>query len=144
MLYKVLRFLGAIIAAVLFSFLVDIFHNSFLEGAVHFFANLSWSNWFGFGLFRVFLLPIVWSILWLIGWGVTWLVRGSKVIATLPLILFIMSIISDFKILFINPIEPIVDDIGLGFWYYLGAVLTLLDILICYAICSLAMLSSNE
>lgn len=143
MIHKVLRFFGAIVAALLFSYLVDFFHIVFFGGAAHFFANLSWSNWFSFDLFRGFLLPIVWAILLLIGMGLVWLVRGSKVIAALPIVFFIMGIISDFKILFLNPIELIVNDIGLGFWYYFGAVVTFLEMLICYGICAFSMFVYN-
>ncbi len=144
MIYKVLRFLGAIIAALLFSYLVNFFHIAFFGGAAHFFANLSWSNWFSFDLLRGFLLPIVWTILWLIGMGLAWLVRGSKVFAALPLIWFLSGIITDFRILFLNPIELIVNDIGLGFWYYLGAVITFIEILVCYGICAISMFAPDN
>ena len=142
--YKVLRFLGAVVASLLFSYLVDFFHIAFFAGAAHFFANLSWSNWFSFDIFRGILLPIVWAVLWLIGMGLVWLTRGSKVIAALPLLLFVLAIITDFRTLFLNPIELIVDDIGHGFWYYLGAVVTFIEILVCYIACSISMLGSKE
>ena len=142
--YKLLRFFGSIIAALLFSYIVDAFHIAFFAGAAHFFANLSWSNWFGFGVLRGFLLPVVWAILWLVGMGLVWLARGSKIIAAFPLVLFALGIITDFKGLFLNPIELIVDDIGLGFWYYLGATITFTEIIICYVVCSVCMLTANE
>ena len=144
MVYKVLRFIGAIVAAILFRFLVDFVHIAFFGGAAHFFANLSWSNWFGFDLFRGFFLPIVWTILWLIGMGMMWLVRGSKVIAALPIILFVLGIISDYNKLFLNPIELIVDEIGLGFWYYFGAIITFIEILTCYVVCAVSMFATDE
>lgn len=140
MIYKILRFLGAILSAVLFSYLVDIFHLLFFGGVVHFFANLSWSNWISFDTLRGFLLPVVWTILWLIGMGLAWLVRGSKWIAALPIIYFLLRIVNDFIILFVEPIEPIVDEIGLGFWYYTGAIVTFIGILVFYIICTLQML----
>lgn len=144
MIYKVFRFFGAIIAAVIFSYLVDVFHVLFFGGVVHFFANLSWSNWLSFDIFRGFFLPIAWAILWLIGMGLAWLVRGSKVIAALPILYFILRIINAFFVLFIDPVEPIVEEIGLGFWYYTGAIITFVGILICYIICSAVMISSDK
>ena len=144
MIHKVLRFLGAMVAALLFSYLVDFFHIAFFGGIAHFFANLSWSSWFSFDVLRGFLLPIVWGILWLIGMGLAWLVRGSKVIATLPLIWFLLGIIADFRILFLDPIELIVNDLGLGFGYYFGAVITFIEILVCYGICSISMFALDN
>ena len=144
MMYKVLRFFGAIIAALVFSYLVDSFHVAFFAGAAHFFANLSWSSWFGFDILRGAILPFMWAVLWLIGMGLVWLVRGSKVIAALPLIWFLMAVITDFLALFLNPMELVADDIGLGFWYYLGAVVTFIVILVCYVICSICMLPFKE
>lgn len=144
MLNKVLRFIGAIVAALLFRVLVDFFHIAFFGGAAHFFANLSWSNWFSFDIFRGFLLPIVWILLMFIGMGLVWLVRGSKVIAAFPLLLFVLGIIADFNRLFLNPIELIVDDIGQGFWYYLGAIITFIEILICYILCAVSMFATDE
>ena len=135
---------GAIVVAILFRFLVDFIHIAFFGGAAHFFANLSWSNWFSFDIFRGFFLPIAWTILWLIGMGLMWLVRGSKVIAALPIILFVLGIISDYNKLFLNPIELIVDDIGLGFWYYFGAIITFIEILTCYVVCAVSMFASDE
>lgn len=130
MVKVILRFIGAIVAAMLFDYLVSFFHFAFFCGAAHFFANLSWSNWFSFDILRGFLLPIVWGVLCLIGTGLTWIVKGSKIIAALPIIILIRGIILDFDVLFLNPIDIAVDDIGLGFWYYFGAVLTFLPILI--------------
>lgn len=144
MIQKVLRFFGAVIAAFLFSHLVDFFHIVFFGGAAHFFSNLSWNNWLSLDLFRGALLPLVWAILWLIGMGLVWLVRGSKGIAALPLIWFFLGVISDFRILFLDPIELIIDDIGLGFWYYFGAVITLVEIIVCYGICAAAMLTRDD
>ena len=144
MFYKVLRFIGAIITALLFGYLVDFFHIAFFGGAAHFFANLSWSNWFSFDIFRGFLLPIVWTILWLIGMGLMWLVKGSKVIAALPLIIFLLGVIADFRILFLYPDEFIVNDIGQGFWYYFGAILTFIGIIICYGVCAISLFVTDE
>lgn len=144
MVSKVLRFLGAIIAAFLFDYLVNGFHLAFFVGAAHFFANLSWSNWLSFDIFRGFLLPIAWTILWLIGMGLVWLVKGSKIIAALPILMFIWGIIAEFKFLFLYPTDLIVDDIGQGFWYYLGATLTFLEMVACYVFCSVAMFIEQD
>ena len=144
MFYKVLRFIGAIIAALLFGRLVDAFHLAFFGGAAHFIANLSWSNWFGLGILRGFLLPVAWGVLWLIGMGLACLVRGSKVMAALPLVIFVLGVISDFIVLFLEPVESIVADIGQGFWYYSGAIGTFIWIVVCYGICAAFMLASDE
>lgn len=144
MFYKVLRFIGAIIVALLFARLVDAFHITFFGGAAHFIANLSWSNWLGFGVLRGFLLPIAWAILWFIGMGLAALVRGSKAMAALPLVIFVLAVIADFRILFLEPIDLIVADIGQGFWYYFGAILTFIGIVFFYGICAAFMLASDE
>lgn len=85
MIGNIFRFIGAIVASLIFSFLVDMFHLAFFGGVTHFFANLSWSNWFSFDVLRGFLLPVAWTVLWLISMGLTWLVKGSKVLAILPI-----------------------------------------------------------
>ncbi len=139
MVYKVLRFLGAVALAWIFSFLASVFHTLFFAGTAHFFANISWSNWLSFDIFRGFLLPIAWSILWLIGAGLVALVRGNKIIAALPIICFILQTIHLVDVLFIHPIEPIVDEIGQGFWYYFGAVVTFGEILASFGICTVCM-----
>ena len=144
MFYKVLRFIGAIIAALLFAYLVDAFHITFFGGAAHFIANLSWSNWLGFDILRGFLLPVVWGVLWLIGMGLACLVRGSKAMAALPLVIFALGVISDFIDLFLVPVKSIVADIGQGFWYYFGAILTFIGIVFFYGICAAFMLASDE
>ncbi|MBR2203378.1 MAG: hypothetical protein IJ914_04140 [Prevotella sp.] len=144
MFYKVLRFFGAIIAALLFAYLVDAFHLAFFGGAVHFLANLSWGSLLGFDILRGFLLPVVWGVLWLIGMGLACLVRGSKVMAALPLVIFVLAVIADFRILFLEPIDLIVSDIGQGFWYYFGAILTFIGIVFFYGICAAFMLASDE
>ena len=103
MFYKVLRFIGAIIVALLFGYLVVFFHIAFFGG-----------------------------------------VKGSKVIAALPLIFFVLGVIEDFRILFIDPVEFIIDDIGQGFWYYFGAILTFIDIVICYGVFAISLFVTEE
>lgn len=144
MMYIVLRFIGAIIAAVIFSFLAEAIHILFFGGAAHFFANFSWSNWLGFDTFRGFLLPIAWAVLWLVGMGLQWLVRGSKKIAAIPVLYFLLRIIYVFYLLFIETAEPVVNEIGAGFWYYVGAIVTYFFIIVCYVVCTAAMLTNNE
>lgn len=139
MVSKVLRFLGAIIAAILFDYLVYTFHFSFFAETAHFFANLSWSNWLSFDIFRGFLLPVEWTILGLIGVSLMWLVRGSKIIAALPTVIFIFNIIGNFYLLFLEPSELIVNDIGQGFWYYFGAILAFIAMSGCYIGCTVSM-----
>lgn len=144
MIYKILRFVGAIIAAVIFSYLNETVHLAFFAGAAHFFANLTWTNWFSFDTLRGFLLPLIWTFLSLIGMGLVWMVRGSKVISAIPIIWFVLSIVAVFRILFLEPVELITNDIGEGFWYYTGATVTFAAISICYVICAISMLVSNE
>lgn len=144
MFYKVLRFFGAIIVALLFARLVDAFHITFFGGAAHFIANLSWGSWLGFDILRGFLLPVAWAILWFIGMGLAALVRGSKAMAALPLVIFALGVISDFIDLFLVPVKSIVADIGQGFWYYSGAIGTFILIVVCYGICAAFMLASDE
>lgn len=144
MLVKVLRFIGAIVLSFAFSYLVDVSTISFFAGTAHFFANLSFSNWMGFDLLRGVLIPILFTIMIFAGMGVIWLVKGSKIIAIIPIIIFIVSICTEFLSLFIYPIELITQDIGAGFWYYTGAVITFLEMILCYTVCSLGMLESNE
>ena len=141
---KVLRFIGTIIATFVFCFLVQLFHVLFFAGAVHFFANITWSSWFSFDFFRGFLLPIGWAVIWLVGAGLVWLVKGNKMLAVLPLIWFVIQTIISFVGLFVNPVEPIIEEIGLGFWYYFGAVITFVEILICFGICVFSMFIYNE
>ena len=76
--------------------------------------------------------------------GIVWLVRGSKVIAVLPMLWFLVAIIDDFFSLFVNPAEQIVDDIGQGFWYYVGATLIFIAILTCYVMCAVSMFVSEK
>ena len=145
MIYKVLRFIGAIIAASIFSFGVNFTYFSFFDEVSHFFANLSWSNLLSFDIFRGFLLPVAWAILYLIGAGLVRMVRGSKIIAAIPIYIFItVGVISSFKLLFLESVEIIVDDIGLGFWYYFGAVITFLFIIVTYLLCSIFMLIKQD
>ena len=145
MIYKILRFIGAIITALIFNLGVNVIHIYFFGGTAHVLANLSWSNWFSFDTIRGFYLPIAWTILYLIGAGLVWMVRGSKIIAAIPIYIFITGgVISSFKQLFLEPVEMIVDDIGLGFWYYFGAVITFLFIIVTYLLCSIFMLMKQD
>ena len=140
MVYKVLRFLGAIIMALIFDYLLSVSHIAFFGGTAHFFSNLSWSNLLSFDIFRGFLLPIVWGVLSLIGIGLVWIVRGEKLIAAIPIYIFVTGAVTNFKLLFLEPVELIVNDIGLGGWYYFGAGLTFFIILALYISYSVLML----
>ena len=64
--------------------------------------------------------------------------------AALPLVIFVLAVIADFRILFLEPIDLIVADIGQGFWYYFGAILTFIGIVFFYGICAAFMLASDE
>lgn len=144
MLNNILRFLGAVACAFAFSFLVDASNLVIFGGTAHFIANLTWTNWLSFDLFRGFLLPVAWGVTWLLGMGLLWLVKGSIVHAVLPIIIFIRGIVNDFYVLFIQTAEPIVEDIGLGFWYYVGASLCFIVMFACYAICTISMFAYQE
>ena len=85
-----------------------------------------------------------WAVIWLVGAGLVWLVKGNKMLAVLPLIWFVIQTIISFVGLFVNPVEPIIEEIGLGFWYYFGAVITFVEILICFGICVFSMFIYNE
>ena len=37
----------------------------------------------------------------------------------------------------------IIDDIGLGFWYYFGAISTMITIFVCYIICTFKMITNE-
>jgi len=137
MIYKVLRFLGAIIVAYIFALLNDLMNLAFFRGACDFFNDITWKSWLSFDTLRGFILPIIWAILWLVGWGLWWLVKGVKWITILPIIYFIVRLIDDFYLLFINPSAII--DMEHGFWYYTGAVITFIEILVCYGICTVAL-----
>ena len=144
MVYKILKFLGAIAVAILFCYVVDMFHMLLFGGVVFFFADFSWRNWLSLDVLRALLLPIAWGIIGLIGMGLVWLTKESKTFAVLPITIFAFRIINDFIVLFIQPIEPIIAEIGLGFWYYVGATITFIMILACYLICSLVMLNRRD
>lgn len=141
---KLLRFIGAVIVALLFDYIVRLSHIAFFAGATHLLANLTWSNWLGFDILRASLVPVVWGILGLLGFGLSWLVRSSKIIAALPIVIFISGVIYSFANLFLYPIEMIVDDIGQGVWYYLGATVTFFFMLVCYVLGSIAMFGEYD
>ena len=140
----VLRFIGVIVSAVLFSYLVETFHYMFFRGIVHFFSNLSLGNWLFFDLFRGILLPVLLVLSSLIAMGITWMVKGSKVLKVIPICYFILRMINDFIYLFIDQLSSIVDEIGSGFWYYTGAVVAFLGILICYGLCIASIIVSED
>lgn len=144
MINKIVRFIGAIVLAWLFGCIVDIYHLFCFEAMAHYFSNLSLSNLFRWELLSAVLLPIVWAIIWLIGLGIVSLAKQSKLMKTIVLIVFVYSIIADFRIVFIIPIEPIVYDIGHGFWYFFGAILSFIGMLICYGICSVSLFVHEE
>ncbi len=130
----VLRFIGAILAAAVFAAIVDMFHFLFFAGAAHFFANISWHNWFSLDTLRGFLLPLAWTIMWLVAMGAKWLVKGNIWLAVIPILLCIFGLIHGFDILFLHPYDGIISDIGHGFWYYFGAILTYIEMIVFYVI----------
>ena len=141
MIKFILKFVCAVGIAVLFNQLMSAFFLTVFAELAHFFGNLSWGSWFSLAVFRVFLIPVGLIVLHLVGILLVWLVRGSIVKAVLPVMIFIWGMIVNFKLLFLFPIEHIIDDIGHGFWYYLGAALTYLSMLVVYIYHSWVMLA---
>ena len=71
------------------------------------------------------------------------LVNGKKYMMIMPILNFVISIVNDFYQLFIKKIPLIIDDIGLGFWYYFGAISTMITIFVCYIICTFKMITNE-
>lgn len=141
--FFLLRLSGAFIASIIFSYLVDFFHMAFFGGTAHVIVNFTWRNLFSYDVLRGFLLPLIWTILWLMAWGICWIVRGSKIMAIPPILYFLLAIVYDFRRLYVAPLDMIISDTGDGFWYYFGATLTFIGMLVCYFACSIALLFYN-
>ena len=52
--------------------------------------------------------------------------------------------VHDFIFLFINHSEVIVEDIGLGFWYYTGSVITYVLMMLCYILVGVMLFINHE
>ncbi|MBR4389720.1 MAG: hypothetical protein IKT00_11150 [Prevotella sp.] len=139
----VLRFIGAILATVVFAMIAVLFHFLFFGGAAHFFANISWHSLFSFDSLRGLLLPLAWTIMWLVAMGAKWIVKGNIWLAVIPILICILGLIHGFDILFLHPYEVIISDIGHGFWYYLGAILTYIGMIVFFAIFGFFILSKE-
>lgn len=142
--YKILRFFGALIAAILFIFLVQMFHVVSMDVVIHMLANFSWKTLFSIDILRGFIIPIVWGLFYLMTIGIGWIVRGSKVIATLPIIYFLLALANLFYLLFVNPQSSSVDEVGLGVLYYLCAIVTFLVIIGWTLFCTIAMFAYGK
>ena len=142
--YKILRFVGALVAANLFIFLVQLFHLVCMDSVILMFANFSWRSLFSFDVLRGGIIPIVWFIFYLMVLGIGWIVRGSKIIAALPLICFLGALINLFYILFVNPQSSAIDEVGLGIWYYSCAIITFIIIVGWMIGCALFMFTDQE
>lgn len=138
--YKILRFFGALIVVNVFIYLVQLFHLFCMIGLIEFFEHFSWRSLFTFDIVRGFIIPIAWAIFYGIVMGIAWLVRGSKIIAALPLISFVIAAINLFIKLFISP----TDEIEPNFWYYIVSVTTYLVVIGWFVFCSIGMLAFEE
>ena len=138
------RFLGAIIAAQVFSFLVGLSWFTFFGEVASLIAHISWANWLRMDIIRGMLFPVVLGIIWAIGVGLCWLVRGNKWIAALPILIFIYGIIVNIDALFLSHSPAIVAEIGEGSLYYIGAICTFVVILITHVVCVLGMFISDN
>lgn len=115
-----------------------------MDAVILMFANFSWRALFSFDTMRGFLFPIVWVIFYAMTVGIGWIVRGSKIIAALPLICFLGALANLFYILFVNPQSSAIDEVGLGVWYYICAIVTFLIILGWMLFCTLAMFAYQK
>ena len=136
--YKILRFLGALISVNVFIYLVQLFHLFCMVGVLKLFEDFSWRNLLGLDLVRGLLIPVAWFIFYWISVGIAWIVRGSKIIAALPLISFVIMAIGLFINLFVSPSNAIADEVN-SWGYYTVSVVTYLIIIGWFAFCSILM-----
>lgn len=140
---KILRFIGAIILAYLFSLIWS-------SSCICIWASIVWLfSDFTFG--RFFMMSVGWSIatyiltfiLPLIGMGMTYVIKGSKLIAALPIMMFLMNVLSDimsFILIDKGVSKPVtaelmgmLSDIS-GIWYNIGAFMTSIVMIIGYVV----------
>jgi len=139
----VLYFIGAIIVSRIFCAITDIFF-IFLFGSVfHCLTHQSLKNFGKLFFISGAVLPIIYIILGLMGMFLKNLVNGKKYMMIMPILNFVISIVNDFYQLFIKKMPLIIDDIGLGFWYYFGAISTMITIFVCYIICTFKMITNE-
>ena len=129
-----LKFIGALLASVVFVAMVDLYHFLFFVGASHFFANFSWSSLFSFDVLRGLLLPLGWTVMWLIALGTRYLINGKRWMTIIPILLCLLGLFHGFDILFLHPWEKITSEIGTGSWYYFGAILTYIEMIVFYVV----------
>lgn len=143
MIINILKFLGAIILACLFSWVVDFANLYVFVYEVRFFENFSLSSLFEFDVIRGFLFPIGLAVIAFIAFGLCLLVKGQKYSIILPIIIFIIRILRDFNILFINTSafeSPLIKNVGHGFVWYSCAIVTFVFIFLFYALATIGML----
>lgn len=141
---RALIFIGRLIAtfvvANIFGFLVNFSHQSIYGIAVILFSKYGVI----LSLFDFSLFPLAWYILWLVLLALKKIVKGNIILAILSTLIFIHSVAASFRILFTKPMEPIVDIIGLGAGYYIGAIITFVLIVICYIIGTISVFKKND
>lgn len=142
--YKILRFFGALLAVNAFIYLVELFHLFCMVGLIEFFENFSWRSLFTLGIIRGFVIPIAWIIFYGISIGIAWLVRGSRIIAALPLISFVIAAIALFIKLFISPSNVVLDEVDSESWYYIASVIAYLVIIGWFIFCSILMFAFKD
>lgn len=139
--YRILRFFGALVTIIIFIFLVGLFHLVCMDYIVKLGTKSTLVTMiFSLDLYRLlmlFLIFLVWTIFYEFAKGIGWIVRGSKVIAALPLICLLGSLVRLFYILFIN--NSFLNDVGGSVWYYFCAIITFLVILGWWSLCVLLM-----
>lgn len=142
--YKILRFFGALIAVNVFIYLVELFHLFCMVGLIDFVEHFSWRSLFRLDIIRGLVIPIAWFIFYWISIGIAWLVRGSKIIATPPLIFFVIAAIALFIKLFISPTNVIFEEVDSTSWYYTVSVIAYLVIIGWFIFCSIAMFAFKD
>ena len=142
--YKFLRFFGALIAVNVFIFSVEIFHLLCMIAICEFLEDFSWRSLYTFDTLKGIIIPIAWVIFYLSILGIAKLVRGSKIIATLPIISFVIAAINLFIKLFIYPNAAMMDKFNSDIWYYLLSITTYLVIIGWFTFCSIGMFTYKE
>ena len=133
---KIIKLLGAIICGYIYS--VGIAYQVFLTFIfiVHFFAFVL-PNHFLLGLgdfLGIIVFLALWGITMLFGKWHTKLTndysKTTKII--LSTVMLLIGVMTNISLLFITPYELTVAEIGLGFWYYFGATMSLIVAIILY------------
>lgn len=142
MFLSVLRFIGATIVAVVLAFLIDFTAMWLFENIVYVLScKLPWENHWFLACVLVFVcIPLIFFLCALIiafhivffGAILRILVGWNNNYAIFLTLYFIIRVVWDFKIIFLDVHDKIISYIGDGFWYYCGSVITFVGILFVY------------